>query len=91
MFNPFNQGDQVRYTGRKFARELSGKGKIGEVCSRVSNEEGAVVVDFGDDSYVLSVSSLEKWRPSAQELKEGKAEPVIETRRRRRVAEEDEE
>lgn len=85
------QGDRVRYIGRRFAKELSGKGKVGEVCAQVQNQKGAYVVDFGDDSYVMPEGSLERYRPTAAELKEGKAEPVIETRRRKRASSEDEE
>lgn len=85
----FMPGDKVRYVGRKFARDLSGKGKIGEVCAAVQGESNKLVVDFGDDSYVMSEASLEKWRPSAQELKEGKTEPTVEVRRKRKSEDEE--
>lgn len=84
------QGDRVRYRGNKFARELSGKGKVGEVVAHVQNQKGAYVVDFGDDAYVMGEHSLERWKPTAAELKEGKTEPVVETRRRKRPTEDEE-
>jgi len=86
----YMQGDKVRYSGQKFARELSGKGKVGEVVAHVQNQPGAYVVDFGDDSYVMGERSLTHWRPTAAELKEGKTEPVVETRRRKRPSEDEE-
>jgi hypothetical protein len=86
----YMQGDKVRYAGRKFARELSGKGKVGEVVAHVQNQPGAYVVDFGDDSYVMGERSLERWRPTAAELKEGKTEPTVEVRRRKRSSDEEE-
>jgi hypothetical protein len=95
------QGDKVRYTGAKFARELSGKGKIGEVCARVAGQEGAVVVNFGDDDYVVSERSLEPYRPSAKDLMEAetpeqetpkkKKHETVVVKRRKRAAASDEE
>lgn len=86
MYMPF---DKVRYTGRRYASILSGKGKIGDVCAQVQNQPGVYVVDFGDESFVLPERSLERWYPTAQEIKEGKGEPLVETRRRRRSEDEE--
>jgi hypothetical protein len=47
----YQQGDKVSYTGEKFAKDLHGK--LGVVCGRVGNTEHGVVVDFGDESYVM--------------------------------------
>jgi hypothetical protein len=95
----FYQGDKVRYVGQRFAQELHKK-KItsGEVCAQVQNQEGAYVVEFGDDSYVMGERSLIPWRPSAKELAEAAAketggkeavEVVVTKKRRRIVGEED--
>ena len=67
MFMPF---DIVNYRGTKF-KDL--KSKLGEVIARVK-ESGAYIVDFGQEqAYILSENSLERWRPSPKDVKEGKA------------------
>ena len=58
----FFQGDKVKYVGSKFRQELGTK--RGEVVSRVQNQPSAVVVDFGDDAYICSENSLQRFTPS---------------------------
>ena len=89
--NMYFQGDKVRYVGQRHAHEFSKK-KIthGEVCARVQNQDGAYVVEFGDDSYVMSEHSLSPWRPSAKEIADAAKEEVLVTKKRRRVVEEEE-
>jgi len=71
------QSDKVVYRGTKFP-EL--RTKLGEVCTRVSGSEHGVVVDFGDDSYVMDSRNLAPYLPS----KEPNAkEPEIQIRRKR--------
>ena len=48
--NKFQQGDKVQYCGER-VKELSGK--LGVVHARVQNTETGVVVDFGNDCYIL--------------------------------------
>jgi hypothetical protein len=49
--NRFGQGDKVSYAGEKFAKDLHGK--LGIICGRIGGTEHGVVVDFGEDSYVM--------------------------------------
>jgi hypothetical protein len=49
--NRFQQGDKVQYAGNKLSKELAGK--LGIIHARVGNSERGVVVDFGNDSYIL--------------------------------------
>jgi len=56
-FRVFQQGDLVKYSGEKFARELSSK--VGTVCGRVAGTETGVVVEFGEDqAYIMSDGHL---------------------------------
>lgn len=71
------QGDKVVYRGRQFP-EL--KTKIGEVCSRVQGSKYGVVVDFGDDSYVMDGRLLDRYKPSKEP---NSKEPEIQVRRKR--------
>lgn len=64
----FQQGDKVSYSGSKFAKELHGK--LGIVCGHVANQEGGIVVDFGEDSYVLD-ENRHLTRFQGKEKKEG--------------------
>lgn len=76
-------GDKVRYIGNKFRGEIGSK--LGEVVAQVQNQPSAVVVDFGDFSYICSKDSISKvnYRPTVEE----KLVEVI----RRRYDDEDEE
>ena len=47
-------GDKVKYVGRT----LNVSSKVGEVIAKVVNEPNAFIVEFGDDSYVVSLDSL---------------------------------
>lgn len=70
------QGDKVMYRGSKFP-EL--RTKIGEVCGRVQGSTHGVVVDYGNDSYVMDGRSLVPYKPS----KEPNAkEPEVQVRRK---------
>ncbi len=55
VFRKFSQGDKVSYDGRKFS-DLGGK--LGIVDAYITNEDGALVVSFGDDAYVIAESNL---------------------------------
>jgi hypothetical protein len=89
----FMQGDLVRYVGQKFAHEFKKKEiKRGEVISRVHNQDGAFVVEFGDDSFVMPESSLVRYVPSKKELETASKEPEVTVqKKRRRVVDNDEE
>jgi hypothetical protein len=80
MFMP---GDLVKYIGKKFSRELNTK--VGEVCSRVEKSPDAVVVEFGDDSYIMHHRNLAKHVPSP-----GHKEPEVHVKRRRKYDEDEE-
>jgi hypothetical protein len=64
----FFPGDNVKYVGRKFHSELSTR--RGEVVALVKNEPMAIVVDFGDDTYICRTDSLARFVPSQKEEKE---------------------
>lgn len=89
----FMQGDLVRYVGQKFFAEFKKKEiKRGEVISRVHNQDGAYVVEFGDDSFVMPASSLERWIPSKKDLETAAKEPEVTVqKKRRRVVDQEEE
>lgn len=55
MFMP---GDKVKYIGRSLFSDLGSK--TGEVISKVSGEENAFVVEFGDDAFLVSGASLSR-------------------------------
>lgn len=57
-------GDTVIYVGQKFHADLSTR--LGLVEGYVQGSPGAVVVSYGDDSYILNQSSLRK--PRADDL-----------------------
>lgn len=73
-FMPF---DMVTYCGDKFRSEI--KERTGEIVVPVEGNPGAYVVDFGNETYIVSERSLNRYRPSAKD----KAEPVVNVRRRR--------
>lgn len=79
MFMP---GDLVKYVGKKFSRELNTK--VGQVCARVDKSPDSVVVEFGDDSYIMHHRNLAKHVPSPSSK-----EPEVQVRRRRRDDDED--
>lgn len=86
----FMQGDRVRYIGAKFAGEMKNTFRGGEICSRILNQPGMYVVDFGDDSYVMPASSLEIFVPTKKELEQAaKAETEV-TKRRKKQSEDEE-
>ena len=70
------QGDKVSYYGK--IMEL--RTKVGEVCARVRGSDSLVVVDFGDDSYVMNQRVLKPYKPSKEV---GFKEPEIQVRRKR--------
>lgn len=81
----FMQGDLVRYVGQKFAHEFKKKEiKRGEVISRVHNQEGVFVVEFGDDSFVMPEGSLVRYVPSKKELETAAKEPEVTVQKKRR-------
>lgn len=60
MVNLFMPGDKVNYVGQN-QKILSEVGtKMGVISARVGGEPNGVVVDFGDDAYIVSVNSLRK-------------------------------
>lgn len=52
-------GDMVSYTGERHKAALSGS--VGTVLSQVKNCDKEVVVDFGEDTYVMHESLLCKF------------------------------
>ncbi len=74
----YQQGDKVSYCGKKFASDLNGK--LGEVVARVEGTEHGIVVDFGDNAYVLD----EEKHVTRFRAAKGGAEPQVERRRARK-------
>lgn len=73
---PFNPDDTVRYTGRRFARDLHGL--VGRVVARVAGSSRSYVTEFTIavkdgvrlESYVLDATSLERFTPTPKEQKQ---------------------
>jgi len=78
------QGDKVRYVGSKLGQGSNKQVGVGEVIARVLNENGAYVVEFNDDSYVVGEASLERWVPSKKELEAALKEPEVTVHKKRR-------
>ena len=62
MFLP---GDKVKYVGTGTFRDERGAnlgiaGKRGEVIAKIAGEPNGFVVEFGDDSYIVSGDNLAK-------------------------------
>jgi hypothetical protein len=74
MFMP---GDRVQHVGAR--SEL--RGRYGFVVSRVLNDTTEYVVEFGDDSYVVSVNQLVRAKYT-QKDEEKQREVEIQRRRR---------
>jgi hypothetical protein len=69
MYNrQFRFGDKVSYAGEKFAKEL--RGKLGIVDATVGNSETEVVVDFGEDQFVMSELNLRPFQEKVDVSKE---------------------
>lgn len=89
--NAYMIDDKVSYIGEKFRGDLGGK--MGMICSVVRNNPNSFVVDFGGDSYVLSVSLLKPFQGHLRGSEEDKKskEPRVEQRRKggRRTEESD--
>lgn len=78
----FQQGDLVKYTGEKLSKELGSK--IGTVCARVGKTETGVVVDFGDDAYVIDERNLARTVAKAKTEEpevEKKKQPEVQKRK----------
>ncbi len=58
----FMPDDKVVYVGKTLASEIGAK--QGWVIAPVRNEQGAYVVEFGDESFVVSAASLAKYNPA---------------------------
>jgi hypothetical protein len=56
--NMYMPGDKVNYVGQKFSQEL--RTKLGVVVSKVQGEPYGVVVDFGENSYIVNINSLKR-------------------------------
>ncbi len=82
LFRPF---DKVTYCGEKFRGEL--RGKLGIINSRVQNSDTTYVVDFGDQAYIMSDSSLKLFQAKSRE-EHAKAEHEIYFKRRHKNDEE---
>jgi hypothetical protein len=76
----FMNGDKVSYVGSKF--KLAGK--LGTVISRVQNCQEELIVDFGEDTYVMHESLLTRYNPS--QIKEREEE---EPKRKKKTEEHD--
>lgn len=80
----FMRGDLVRYVGSKFAGDLKKKEvRMGEILTRIPNEEGVYVVEFGDDAYTMSEGSLVRYEPKKDLDPSAKDPEVVQKRRRR--------
>ncbi len=79
----FQQGDLVKYTGEKLAKEMNGK--IGSICGRIGGTDTGVCVDFGEDqAYVMSEDVLAKTvaKPKVEEGEtEKKKQPEVQKRK----------
>lgn len=79
----FNSDDKVKYTGRRFARELHGL--TGRVVSRVHRSDRGYITEwmipnkegFRIESYVMDMSNLEKHTPSLKEENQLEAEMSV--------------
>jgi hypothetical protein len=49
-------GDLVKYVGGTFSKDLHSK--TGIVVAHIEGEPNGIIVEFGDNTYVLNVSSL---------------------------------
>lgn len=94
----FQVGDKVSYKGSKFSRELHGH--LGIVLARIEKTQNGVVVDFGDDAYVMDeVHSLVPFQGQERAPKDkGSKEKLskqklgaIEVSPRRRIVDQEEE
>lgn len=54
----FFPGDKVSYIGYKLNSVLGSK--LGEVVGAVLNQPNAIIVDFGDNTYICDETSLRK-------------------------------
>lgn len=77
-FQNFMPFDKVHYIGTL----SQPKGKLGEVVARVGGYDNVFSVEFGDDTYIVSGSSLRRHVPSPKD------EVEVHVRRRRRDDEE---
>jgi hypothetical protein len=86
----FMRGDLVRYCGSKFAGDLKKNGvRSGEILTRIPNEEGVYVVEFGDEAYTMSEGSLTLYVPSKQDLDPSVKEAEVVQKKRRRQSEDE--
>lgn len=60
MLHMFMPGDLVNYSGSNSKLNSEIGNKVGEVKCRVEGEPDGVVVDFGDDAYIVNASSLRR-------------------------------
>jgi hypothetical protein len=56
-------GDLVKYIGGTFSKDLHSK--TGVVVAHIKGEPNGVVVEFGDNTYVLNISSLSNLHKSS--------------------------
>lgn len=85
QFHKFQQNDKVTYVGSKLGKTLHGK--IGIVCARIEKTDSGVVVEFGDDAYVMDEKHLSKFKATEGPRDQG---PEV-TKRKRRMVDQDEE
>lgn len=93
----FKHGDKVVYVGDLHRAELGGA--EGTVIAQVRNCEVELVVDFGEDAWVLHESLLQRFsgykdkgdKPEKHGEKKAKPGPEVQVIRRGRKSEEDSE
>ena len=85
----FMPGDRVSYVGEKL-KELRGARNL-HVVAGVGGSDTALVVENGEDAFIVSRLNLTHYRPSPKDEKEEKKGPVVEKRRTKKYSSDDEE
>lgn len=85
----FMPGDRVSYVGEKL-KELRGARNL-HIVAGVAGSDTAMVVENGEDAFIVSRYNLAPYRPSPKDEKDEKKGPVVEKRRTKKYTSEDEE
>lgn len=83
----FMPGDRVSYVGEKL-KELRGARNL-HVVAGVVGSESALVVENGEDAFIVSRDNLTHYRPAPKDEKE--KGPIVEKRRTKKYVDEDDE
>lgn len=86
----FMMHDKVSYIGKRHAQDL--QGKLGEIVGRVDRSDNGVVVDFGEDVYVMDETKhLTHFQGFLKGDKEEKKDVEVKKRRPSRGKKQDQE